>query len=545
MSFTKCTIAAILLFVHARLHAEESRPILSLTGHRDRIVSIAYSPNGRWIATAAWDGTARLWDAKTGKELRRLDAPATRDYRPAHLSQILFSRDNKWIVAAQRAMPKEIGVMVWNRRTGEKVHEFRQAGTGCVALSPNGRRIACGGFGIIRLYDLASGEAIREMRSKSVNARIEALAFSPDGHTLFSTGPIPKPQKGTVERTRLESPVVRVWDVATGKERRCRLTGLLAGVLGPNQLALSPDGRTLALGSSLCEIATGGHRTRVRGTTLRNDICAVAFSPDGRTAATGSMDGTARFWDLPSGKEIARFGKEVPEFAGRGWVLALAFSPDGRTLACGGLDKIIPLWNVSKITARRAKSIERSPKELETDWKDLAGDAAEGYAAMGRLIASSAPSVAFLEKNLLAIKPVDATRIVRLIAELDDEQFPVREQAMKELAPLADRVAPALRKALAGKPSLEVRRRLLALLNRLEGASPSAATLREIRAVEALELIGNAEARRLLDKLAAGPAEMRLTQQAKASAKRLAKLQSTPSEPRPSGSGPTPSEPRP
>jgi WD40 repeat protein len=529
MIVRKSSTAAMLVFslvgfaVNGKLKADQSRPILSLTGHRDRIQSIAYSPDGRWIATAAWDGTARLWDAKTGKEVRRLDMPAPRDFRPAHLMQVLFSRDNRWMIVAQQAMPNEVGVMVWNRRSGEKVHEFRNAGTGSVAISPDGKRIACGGYGVIRFYDLASGEAIREIRTPQT--RIEGLTFSSDGQTLISTGPLPRPQQ---ERRRLGfmPAVVRVWDAATGKERRCGLTGLLAGVLGPNQLALSPDGRTLALGSSLSEVATGGHRTRVIGTTLRNDICAVAFSPDGRTVATGSMDGTARLWDLPSGKEIARFGQELPEFAGRGWVLAIAFSPDGRTLACGGLDKIIALWDVSKVTRRQRKSIERSSAELETDWKDLAGDAAKGYAAMARLVCSSARSIAFLEKKLLAIKPVDAQRMAQLIAELDDEQFQVRERAAKELEALADRVASALQKALAGKPSLEVRRRLRMLLNRLDGASPSAATMREIRAVEALESIGNAEARRLLDKLAAGPTELRLTQEAKLAAKRLA-------EPRP------------
>lgn len=527
MVLTKYPIAAIVLLLvvgsdaGATSKADENRPILSLTGHRDRITSIAYSPNGRWIATAAWDGTARLWDAKTGKEIRRLDVPAPRDYRPAHLSQILFSLDNQWIVAAQQAMPKEAGVMVWNRRSGEKVHEFREAGTGSVAISPDGKRIACGGYGIIRLYELAGGEAIREMHSQNINARIEALTFSPDGQTLYSTGPIPKPQQGTVMRTRLEYPVVRLWDVATGKERRSVLTGLLAGGLNPNQLASSPDGRTLALGSSLREVATGGHRTQVIATAHRNEICAIAFSRDGRTAATGSMDGTARLWDLPSGKEIARFGNEVPEFAGRGWVLAVAFSPDGRTLASGGLDKTISLWDVSKVAGRQRKSIERSPVELETAWKDLAGDAAAGYAAVGKLVSSPECGIAFLEKKLLAVKRVDAKRIARLIAELDDEQFQLRERAAKELEAMADRIAPALRKALAGKPSLEARRRLVGLLTRLEGAKPSAETLREIRAVEALELIGNAESRKLLVKLAEGPSELRLTQEAKAGAKRL------------------------
>ena len=99
----------------------------------------------------------------------------------------------------------------------------------------------------------------------------------------------------------------------------------------------------------------------------------------------------------------------------------------------------------------------------------------------------------------------------------------MREQATKELEAMGDRAAPTLRTALAGGPSPEAKKRLDALLARVDSAGPSAETVREVRAVEALESIGTANARRLLDALAAGPLGMRLTQEAKASVGRLAK----------------------
>jgi hypothetical protein len=234
------------------------------------------------------------------------------------------------------------------------------------------------------------------------------------------------------------------------------------------------------------------------------------------------MDGTVRLWDLPSGKEVGRFGKEVGPFKG-GWVLAVAFSPDGRTLVSGGLNKRADIWNVSRITGRPRISAERSPAELEADWKDLGGDSAAAYAALGRLVSSPKCGVPFLEMQLQSAKPVDTKRIGRLIADLNDGRFQIREKAAKELEALTDRVLPTLRKALAGGLSLEAKRRVGALLDRLEGVGPSAETIREVRVVEALDWIGNAEARRLLDKLATGPPDTRLTQEAKVAAERLGK----------------------
>jgi RNA polymerase sigma factor (sigma-70 family) len=496
---------------------DRDRPIHTLSGHKERVTSVAYSPDGRWVATAGWDGTVRLWDAQTGREVRRLEVPAPRDYHPAHLSRILFSPDNELVAVAQQAAPNEAGVIIWNRRTGAKVHEF-PGGTGSVAVSPDGRWIACGGYGIIRLCELASGKVIRELHTQQTH--IESLTFSPDGQTLLSTGPLPRPRKEGETRERLGRmpDIVRVQGVATGTERRSLLNGRLA-----EHLALSPDGRTVALtGSfSLLETATGGERARLTGHT--STVCAVAFSPDGRTLASGSMDGTVRLWDLPSGKEVGRLGQEVPRFAGRGWVLAVAFSPDGRTLVSGGLDETAHVWDVSRVTGRRVEAAERSPADLEADWRDLAGDAATGYAALGRLVSSPGRAVAFLGKQLQSLEPVDTRRIERLITNLDDGRFEVRTQATRELEALAEQAAPALRKALAGKPSLEVRRRLEALLDRLAGASPSTETIRQIRAVEALEFIGTPEARRLLDQFAARPSETWLTREAREAAGRLGK----------------------
>src|SRR5260370_8015578 len=111
-------------------------------------------------------------------------------------------------------------------------------------------------------------------------------------------------------------------------------------------------------------VGEGGRGGRcVGGSGQTNETVGAAFSPDGRTLAWGSMDGTVRLWDLPSGKEIGRFGKEVDPFKG-GWVLAVAFSPDGRSLVSGGLNKTVDIWDVSRITGRPRISPAPSPPDL-------------------------------------------------------------------------------------------------------------------------------------------------------------------------------------
>lgn len=158
------------------------------------------------------------------------------------------------------------------------------------------------------------------------------------------------------------------------------------------------------------------------------------------------------------------------------------------------------------------------PEQLESLWVDLDGtDAVKAYRAIRTLAAAPKESVAFLKRRLQPVAPVAAKQMARLLADLDSDEFAVREKAMKQLEKLGDRAVAELHKALAGKPSPEVKRRIEQLLEKQNGADQ----IRMVRALETLENIGTAEARDLCARLADGVADAPLTREAGATLRRM------------------------
>ena len=153
-------------------------------------------------------------------------------------------------------------------------------------------------------------------------------------------------------------------------------------------------------------------------------------------------------------------------------------------------------------------------------WADLAGpDAAKAYQAVQALAAVPKQAVPLLRQRLRPVGMPDRARFVRLLADLGSNKFAVRQRAAAELEMQGAAVEGLLRQALADKPDPEVRRRLEGLLDKLDAGSPD--RLRILRAVEALEHAGGAEAKRFLEELAGGAPGAWLTREAKASLDRL------------------------
>ena len=170
---------------------------------------------------------------------------------------------------------------------------------------------------------------------------------------------------------------------------------------------------------------------------------------------------------------------------------ALAFAPDGRSLASAASDTTGLVWDLA------GRPAELSPRDLELAWTDLRGnDAGRAYRALWLLAAAPKQSLPLLREALPRADPIDADRLGKLIVALDEDDFEKREKATEELARMGEQAAPALKKVLEGKPSVEVRRRAEHLLERMRASGESGERLRLTRALEVAEAMGTPEAQR-------------------------------------------------
>lgn len=491
------------------------RPLLPDTdkmGHRFEVSRVVYSPDGRRLASAAYDRTIRLWDVAAAKPLHILRHEAT-----SLASDLAFTPDGKFLISGG----DEGELYVWDTESGKEVRRIplhdpklgeKKQSVWRLHVTPDGQTLIVLGYnpddsiglnGILSRWDLTTGQ--RKNRTETPPSDGFYSGFSPDGRTLASHG--------------------ELLDTATGKVR-VKLEG------GPGYLphyAFTSDGRYVAghrtrteqeamrfttkfEGIQIWESATG----RARRLLPTDWVGQLAFSPDGRYFVAADLEGL-RLWEWTTGQVVLKHKahEQIRGSYGNSFASCLSFAPDGRSLATGHLDSTILVWTLVP------SSLPPTDADLPRLWEDLiATDAARAYAASWRLVDAPKEAMPFLRERLRPVSPAPAEKVRSLLAELDSADFSKRQASAARLRKLEDRAAGYLNEALKARPSLEMRRRVEELLKSLDEPA-SGAVLRALRAMAVLERIGTAEARQILKTLAQGMPEARVTQEAKASLERL------------------------
>ncbi|KAH8662952.1 WD40-repeat-containing domain protein [Tricladium varicosporioides] len=294
----------------------------TLEGHTNEVSSVAFSPDGKQVVSGSYDGTVRLWDVVTGKQV----LPALEGHTSL-VTSVAFSPDGKQVVSGSY----DNTVRLWDAATGKQVLPALEGHTSevsSVAFSPDGKQVVSGSWDkTVRLWDVATGKQVLPAL-EGHTSQVSSVAFSPDGKQVVS---------GSWDKT------VRLWDVVTGKQVLLALEGHTSLV---TSVAFSPDGKQVVSGSydetvRLWDVATGKQvLPALEGHT--NEVSSVAFSPDGKQVVSGSYDKTVRLWDVATGKQV------LPALEGHtNEVSSVAFSPDGKQVVSGSDDNTVRLWDVA------------------------------------------------------------------------------------------------------------------------------------------------------------------------------------------------------
>ncbi len=303
--------------------ADSGRLLATLSGHGDRIMSVRLSPDGRRVLTASRDGTAALWDLATSRRL------ATLHHRQA-VHAAAFSPDGRAIATASH----DHTATIWDAATGQPRLTLtgHDAGVNSVSYSPDGARIATASEdGSAMIWDAASGRRLSRLLSH--RSYVDDIVFDGTGGRLVSA-------------SGDDSAII--WS-AVPQERILHLVGHTGSIEGA---AFSPDGRQVVTASldetaRLWNASSGQEILRLRG--HRGAIWSTAYAPDGRTLVTGGADGTIRLWD-------ARTGAPLRAMEGhRGKVISVGYDAGGGRIVSAGEDGSAQVWSAS--TGQRLLSV--------------------------------------------------------------------------------------------------------------------------------------------------------------------------------------------
>jgi WD40 repeat protein/tetratricopeptide (TPR) repeat protein len=299
-------------YLNGLVHQE----LLTLHKHTGVVGGVKWSPDGRLLASASADGTVKVWEGATGREVTTL-----RGQLASVWHSVSWSPDSRRLASLNRGET----IKLWDAETGAEVTYIQDyEGAHAVSWSPNGRHLACAGSwnGVVRLWDTTTGQRIARFHGHKET--VYSMSWSPDGRRLASAG---------------HDHTVRVWDVQTARE-----TAIFRGHTAPVlAVSWSPDGKRLASASHDQTIRLwspeGEESFILRGHT--NDVHAVQWSSDGQRLASAGADHTVRVWNQGQGWKATI----LPGHADL--VRAVCWSPDDKRLASAGADETVRIWDVN------------------------------------------------------------------------------------------------------------------------------------------------------------------------------------------------------
>jgi len=296
---------------------------LTLEGHAAQVLSMAFSPDRKRLATASKDHTVKVWDAQTGKELFTLKGHSR------SVAKVVFSPDGKRLASASfewgeqgRREPGEVNV--WDAQTGRELVTLKATGgISVLALSPDNKHLATFSYSdrTIKIWDTQTTQEYLTLKAVDrATDFVNALAFSPNGKRLAAS-------VGT--NADGKHPPGKVWDAESGQE----LFTLKGHTNDVFCLAYSPDGKRLASGSFDTTVKVWNSETGQEVLTLKGNkslVLCMAYSPDGQRLASASDDKTVKLWDAQTGQELATL--KWPN----GYACCVALSDDGLCMAGTG-----------------------------------------------------------------------------------------------------------------------------------------------------------------------------------------------------------------
>jgi WD40 repeat protein/serine/threonine protein kinase len=291
----------------------------AIEAHTGGISRIAFTKDGQRVATSSYDGTVKIWDAKSGQVLHRIVAA------PRHALCCAFNPSGTRLAVGggHQDTNTDRFVHVYDTSTGQKVLDLDDHGhvVFCVGYSPNGKWLVTGSFDhLVKVRDAETGKVLHELPGH-VDGGL-AVAFSPDNKVLATSS-----NQGTV----------MLWETKNFD----RIDQLRGHVNRVTSIAYTPDGKLLATAGVDMRVKlwdAESHKLLRDLTGHTADVWSVAFTTDGNRLASASGDGSIIIWEPRSGQELLTLR------AAKSWAFAVAFAPDGNTMMTGSGDQFLRVW---------------------------------------------------------------------------------------------------------------------------------------------------------------------------------------------------------